>query len=308
MTHGKDWMVGASTCSVGKATPEVVRAYAEAGLDAMEISLKAHEYAALDLPALRRAADDTGLTIWSLHLPFSNDLSIAHKDAQVRKKAMETNIALLRKLGENGISHAVVHPGTEPTADADRAERLKESRENLCLLTEEAIKDGVQLCVEELPRTCPGNCSEEMAYLLEAHPRLRLCFDTNHLLKESHEHFLNAVGSRVELQGTDVFYTVSEPTLSARPMTFEFHRRYTDIHVPVTGEERIALCPASSRPADTPFDSEKDIGFFPGRSINTVRIPAGWFCVCFPEDAHVPCLSDAEEHAIVKLVLKVRAS
>ena len=50
MTHGKDWMVGASTCSVGKATPEVVRAYAEAGLDAMEISLKAHEYAALDLP------------------------------------------------------------------------------------------------------------------------------------------------------------------------------------------------------------------------------------------------------------------
>ena len=153
MTHGKDWMVGASTCSVGKATPEVVRAYAEAGLDAMEISLKAHEYAALDLPALRRAADETGLTIWSLHLPFSNDLSIAHKDAQVRKKAMETNIALLRKLGENGVSHAVVHPGTEPTADADRAERLKESRENLCLLTEEAIKDGVQLCVEELPRT-----------------------------------------------------------------------------------------------------------------------------------------------------------
>ena len=116
------------------------------------------------------------------------------------------------------------------------------------------------------------------------------------------------MGSRVELQGTDVFYTVSEPTLSARPMTFEFHRRYADIHVPVTGEERIALCPASSRPADTPFDSEKDIGFFPGRAINTVRIPAGWFCVCFPEDAHVPCLSDAEEHAIVKLVLKVRAS
>ena len=52
MTHGKDWMVGASTCSVGKATPEVVRAYAEAGLDAMEISLKAHEYAALDLLSL----------------------------------------------------------------------------------------------------------------------------------------------------------------------------------------------------------------------------------------------------------------
>lgn len=86
-----------------------------------------------------------------------------------------------------------------------------------------------------------------------------------------------AVGSRVELQGTDVFYTVSEPTLSARPMTFEFHRRYADIHVPVTGEERIALCPASSRPADTPFDSEKDIGFFPAAPSTRSGFPPGGF-------------------------------
>ena len=58
-----------------------------------------------------------------------------------------------------------------------------------------------------------------------------------------------AVNTRVGLQGSDVFYPVSEPLLSARAMTFEFHRRYTDIHVPVTGTERIALCPASARPA-----------------------------------------------------------
>ena len=32
-----------------------------------------------------------------------------------------------------------------------------------------------------------------------------------------------AVGSRVELQGADVFYTVSEPTLSARPMLSLIH-------------------------------------------------------------------------------------
>lgn len=116
-----------------------------------------------------------------------------------------------------------------------------------------------------------------------------------------------AVGSRVELQGTDVFYTVSEPTLSARPMTFEFHRRYTDIHVPVTGEERIALCPRRPVPPTPPLTAKRTSVSSPGRAINTVRIPAGWFCICFPEDAHVPCLSDAEEHAIVKLVLKVRA-
>ena len=117
-----------------------------------------------------------------------------------------------------------------------------------------------------------------------------------------------AVNTRVELQGSDVFYTVSEPMLTARPMNFEFHKHYTDIHVPITGAERIALCPAASCPVDTPFNDEKDIGVFLGRAVNTVKVPAGWFCICFPEDAHVPCLSETEEHAIVKLVLKVRAS
>ena len=117
-----------------------------------------------------------------------------------------------------------------------------------------------------------------------------------------------AVNTRVELQGSDVFYFVSEPVLAARPMNFEYHRRYADIHVPITGTERIALCSASARPADTAFDVEKDIGFFPGRAVNTVRVPIGWFCICFPDDAHVPYLSGPEEHAIVKLVLKVRAS
>ena len=42
-------------------------------------------------------------------------------------------------------------------------------------------------------------------------------------------------------------------------------------------------------------------------SVNTVQVPAGWFCLCFPDDAHVPCISGAEEHAIVKLMLKVKA-
>ena len=115
-----------------------------------------------------------------------------------------------------------------------------------------------------------------------------------------------AVNTRTELCGADVFYSVSEPMLTARAMNFEFHRRYVDIHVPITGEETIALCSAASRPADTEFDAEKDIGFFPGTPVHTVTIPEGWFLVCFADDAHVPCIA-AEEHAIVKVIVKVKA-
>lgn len=116
-----------------------------------------------------------------------------------------------------------------------------------------------------------------------------------------------AVNTRVELCGSDVFYSVGEPVLTARAMNFEFHKRYIDIHVPVTGTERIALCPAASRPEDTPFDEAKDIGFFCGGAVNTVEVPAGWFCLCLPDDAHVPCMSGGEDHAIVKVVIKVKA-
>ncbi len=117
-----------------------------------------------------------------------------------------------------------------------------------------------------------------------------------------------AVNTRVELSGDDVFYSVGEPVLMQRPMRFEFHRRYIDIHVPITGTERISLCPAGSRSADTPFDAAKDIGFFEGTAVNTVDVPSGWFCLCFPDDAHVPCMNaGAEERAIVKVVVKVKA-
>lgn len=113
-------------------------------------------------------------------------------------------------------------------------------------------------------------------------------------------------GVKTELDGSRVFATASEVTLAHRPMNFEYHKRYIDIHIPVTGTELIALCSASERPDDATFDAKKDIGFFDGHAVNRVTIPAGWFCVCFPDDAHVPGMGE-DGHAIVKVVVKVAA-
>lgn len=197
MTDRKNWKVGASTAAVGRATPEVVHAYAQAGLEAMEISLPWNRYDEVDFAAMERASRETGVQLWSLHLPFDNTVSIAHADPVCRQRALDMDAEFIKKSGDIGIAHCVIHPGTEPTAQADRTERLKESAENLVKLAEVGLQCGVTLCVEELPRTCPGNCSEEMAQLLAAHPALRSCFDTNHLLKESHEEYLNVIGPKV---------------------------------------------------------------------------------------------------------------
>ena len=52
MTKMKDWKVGASTACVRQATPQLVRAYAEAGLEAMEISLPWDRYGEVDFAAM----------------------------------------------------------------------------------------------------------------------------------------------------------------------------------------------------------------------------------------------------------------
>ncbi|MEG0269097.1 MAG: YhcH/YjgK/YiaL family protein [Clostridia bacterium] len=115
-----------------------------------------------------------------------------------------------------------------------------------------------------------------------------------------------AVDTRAELSGKDVFYFVNEPTLTPKELNFEFHRRYMDIHVPLSGTEEIAICAAAQQPGDTAFDAEKDIGFFHGEPASMVSVKSGWFCLCFPHDAHVPCMAK-QEHSIVKMVMKVKA-
>lgn len=113
-------------------------------------------------------------------------------------------------------------------------------------------------------------------------------------------------GSRHELDGENAFYMVSEVALKPKEMNFEYHKKYIDIHMPVTGRERIAICSASVRAGDAEFSAEKDCGFFDAEAVNVVTVPEGWFCVCFPDDAHVPGMGE-DGKSIVKIVVKIRA-
>ena len=89
-----------------------------------------------------------------------------------------------------------------------------------------------------------------------------------------------------------------------KKMQFEFHRRYIDIHCPLDGTEEIGICGIEDCPIDAPFDVEKDIGFFEGEAANIVRVPAGWFCITFPQDAHCPGMSRGVQ-TVRKVVAKV---
>jgi biofilm protein TabA len=120
---------------------------------------------------------------------------------------------------------------------------------------------------------------------------------------------LNAMtaGQAGALDGKRVYYTVNDVSLRETFHQFEYHRAYVDVHVPLSGLERIAVCSATDRPENSVFDESKDCGLFAATVVNQISVPVGWFCICFPGDAHAPCLAGQPEDVgkvLQKLIVK----
>jgi sugar phosphate isomerase/epimerase len=68
------------------------------------------------------------------------------------------------------------------------------AKKSLVLIAEHLKSKNAVLAVEDLPRTCLGRNSSDILELCSAHPDLRACFDTNHLLGEDITEFIRKTG------------------------------------------------------------------------------------------------------------------
>lgn len=138
-----------------------------------------------------------GLEVWSVHLPFSGTLDISLTDNTLREANVELMARMIRMAGEFKPKKLVLHPSSEPIAENEREARLKCAKESIGKLLPVAKEIGAELCIENLPRTCLGRTSSDMLYLIEDYPEVMVCFDSNHLLTETHNSFFKAVGDRI---------------------------------------------------------------------------------------------------------------
>lgn len=187
----------ALSTSGAPVTETMLTACRDAGITHIELSYNKPAYDGMDLTAVAALIRAHGLTLWSLHLPFSRELDISLPDPALRAAVMACHTALMEKAAALGVKIFVIHPSSEPISDEDRPARMKQAKESLATLAGLAESLGVTLAVEDLPRTCLGNCSAEMLELLSAHPALRSCFDTNHLLGEDSIAYVRNVGDRI---------------------------------------------------------------------------------------------------------------
>jgi sugar phosphate isomerase/epimerase len=147
--------------------------------------------------AYKAEIDRAGMKVWSCHLPFSEKLDISVADPELREQNLELLERMIRLCSIFQPKRLVLHASSEPIADSLRPERLQCSRNSIGRLALAAKEIGAVLCVENLPRTCLGRDSKELLWLIEPYPDVMVCFDSNHLLTESHADFFRDCSGRI---------------------------------------------------------------------------------------------------------------
>ncbi len=215
--------------SFTKYTPDDVEKFIDAGFECFEIGISArmpdpnplakspaerrrnpYTYDEAHLLALRgeeekliaqveplaKAVISHGDYLWSVHLPFGGGWDAAHIDEPDR---MDAVCGFKRIIDLTACWHPsvyVLHGCLEPVKDEEREARLLQCIKSVKELTEYAEKYGAKIALEDLPRSCLGNSTDEMKRIADA-SETHICFDVNHLLGDSHEDFLNALKNKI---------------------------------------------------------------------------------------------------------------
>ena len=133
------------------------------------------------------------------------------------------------------------------------------------------------------------------------HPNLDLA------LEHITEKYLDSVGyDRVELKGSDVYATrFTYETVTEEESFFEAHQKYLDIHIMLSGSERVEIAPPEKL---TEFDRVEANDFYAYRGEGDYRLvlSPGDFLVVFPNDAHRIKMRVNGPETVTKAVFKVR--
>ena len=170
------------------------------GIECIEIVTIHNEIDMLNFAKVKSLSEKYSIDLWSLHLPFAAEkqLDASSLNESVRAATLNEWCKYIEKGAEFGIKTFVLHPscGAKPY-DELRPLRIKSAQKTLKELSDFAEQNSVILAVENLPRMALSNTIESLAEIVSADNRLKICFDTNHLLTQSNIDFINFFGDRI---------------------------------------------------------------------------------------------------------------
>lgn len=196
------WPMGLSVSLVMPS--EKLEQVKNAGFNWVEVTLNSQrttskEVCLAAIERFRTEAERIGFRIWSVHLPFGREWDISSPDEAMRSQRVERIAWFIEVVKGFGAQKLILHPSAEPIADAERKAHIKACVRSINELAKMARGIGAQLIIEDLPRTCLGNTSQELLAIMgRIDRRVGVCFDTNHLLRELPQEFAATIGSRIE--------------------------------------------------------------------------------------------------------------
>ena len=132
------------------------------------------------------------------------------------------------------------------------------------------------------------------------HPLFKQLFD----YVKAHD-FTHVPAERIVLDGDRLFINVADATLkSPEEQVLEVHRRYIDVHFPLSREEIMGWSSLSVLATESmqPFNEGDDFAVYAERAQSYLTIHPGEFAIVWPEDAHAPIIGQG---ALRKLIAKV---
>lgn len=133
------------------------------------------------------------------------------------------------------------------------------------------------------------------------HPAFKTLFD----YVKSHD-LTQVLAERIVLDGDRLFINVADATLKTpAEQKLEVHRRYIDVHFPLTAEEGCGWTPLSdvTTESEAPFDEENDYALYAEAAKVYFTAQPGDFFIVYPEDAHAPILGEGKLRKLIAKVL-----
>ena len=119
----------------------------------------------------------------------------------------------------------------------------------------------------------------------------------------------NMENGKYEILGDEIFVSVQDyQTKQESEGKFEAHKKYADIQFIVTGEEKLGYQNIENCKPTSFYDETNDIVFLDNqeKQNNFIFANKNNFLIFFPQDAHMPCISQDKPTYVKKAVVKIK--
>lgn len=142
---------------------------------------------------------------------------------------------------------------------------------------------------------------EDSERYFSLHPLFKQLFD----YVKTHD-LSQVPAERITLDGERLFINVADASLkSPEEQVLEVHRRYIDVHFPLSSNEVMGWSPLQGLQTESvnPFNDEDDYAVYAETAQTYLTIRPGEFAIVWPEDAHAPIIGEGKLRKLIAKVL-----